>query len=91
MGKEKESVPENYFDDVYHASEDPWNYEASEYEKEKYDASVKVLTKPFYKNVFEIGCSIGVLTEKLAAHAEKLLAVDASEVPLIKARERLRN
>ena len=90
MGKEKESVTERYFDDVYNANEDPWNYEASGYEQEKYNASIKVLTKLFYKNVFEIGCSIGVLTEKLAIIAERLLAVDASEVPLIKARERLK-
>lgn len=85
------SLPADYFDKMYLANEDPWDFETSDYERKKYLATVNALPKSEYKNGFEIGCSIGVLTHLLATRCEKLLSVDASEVPLTKARERLKN
>ncbi len=89
MPKPKETLPENYFDDVYKANEDPWSFETSEYERGKYEATLKALPRDVYKNAFEIGCSIGVLTKMLAPKCEALLAVDSVEAPLEKARKRL--
>ena len=89
MEKPNNSLPEDYFNDVYRNSEDPWDFETSEYEYRKYNSTVDALTKESYKNAFEIGCSIGVLSEMLAAKCEKLLAVDVAEAPLVKARKRL--
>ncbi len=91
MKQQKESLPEQYFDDVYRANTDPWNFEGSNYEKQKYAATIASLPKKRYKNIFEIGCSIGVLTSLLARHSSHLLAVDAAEAPLIVARQRLKN
>ncbi|QHV97677.1 class I SAM-dependent DNA methyltransferase [Spirosoma endbachense] len=83
------SLPTTYFDDVYRASIDPWSFETSPYEKAKYEATLAALSKNHYRNAFEIGCSIGVLSQMLAQRCDKLLAVDASELPLETARKRL--
>lgn len=83
------SLPPAYFDDVYRANDDPWSFETSDYERQKYDATLAALSKERYASAFEIGCSIGVLTRQLAERCDQLLAVDASELPLAKARQRL--
>jgi len=85
------TLPVGYFDDVYHNNEDPWDFEKSEYERRKFQATIDVLTRNNYANAFEIGCSIGVLTEKLAFKCTKLLAVDISNSPIENARKRLMN
>ncbi|GAB2574463.1 class I SAM-dependent DNA methyltransferase [Spirosoma areae] len=85
----KTSLPQAYFDDVYRASNDPWQFATSTYERDKYAATLAALPQERYANVFEIGCSIGVLSQMLAPRCDKLLAVDASELPLNQARERL--
>lgn len=89
MENSKPTLSEQYFDEVYDVNTDPWNFETSIYERDKYLVTMAALNKNMYKNVFEVGCSIGILTEMLALRAEKLLAVDASEAPLSKARQRL--
>lgn len=83
------SLPTTYFDDVYKANEDPWAFATSPYERAKYEATMAALPKERYKSVFEIGCSIGVLSEMLARRCDRLLSVDASELPLKTARQRL--
>lgn len=88
---EKESLTAAYFDDVYAAKDDPWDFATSEYEAEKYHATLQSLPREKYANAFEIGCSIGVLTEKLAERCGKLLAVDVSEKALAQARARCKN
>ena len=85
----KESLPTNYFDQLYQENEDPWDFEGSDYEHEKYAATLAALPHERYRNAFEIGCSIGVLTEQLALRCDHLLAVDGSEIPLRRTRERL--
>ncbi len=82
------SLPARYFDDVYAAHDDPWSFETSAYEAAKYDHTLAVLGERRFSNAFEIGCSIGVLTERLAQHCDRLLAVDISEAPLVQARRR---
>ena len=85
----KNTLPPQYFSDVYRNSDDPWNFETSPYERGKYEATIAALTKPHYHDALEIGCSIGVLTQMLAQRCSHLLATDISEVPLQKAIERL--
>ena len=82
------SLPPSYFEDVYAASDDPWNFETSEYEARKYADTLARLPRACYKNVLEIGCSIGVLTEQLASRCENLLSVDVSKRALSAARTR---
>jgi alkylation response protein AidB-like acyl-CoA dehydrogenase len=83
-----DSLPPSYFQRVYERSEDPWNFETSEYEADKYRHSLAALPCERYKTALEVGCSIGVLTAQLALRADSLLAVDVSEVALNTARQR---
>lgn len=85
---EKQTLQPEYFEKVYQANDDPWDFASSEYEAEKYAATLAALPRTNYENAFEIGCSIGVLTEKLAARCGKLLSVDLSEKALKQARKR---
>jgi len=85
------TLSQTYFDDVYRANEDPWSFTTSEYERDKYKDTINSLSHAHYKNAFEIGTSIGVLTAQIAQRCDQLLTVDASELPLKQARERLRN
>jgi predicted TPR repeat methyltransferase len=85
------SLPPEYFDHIYAASPDPWDYETSDYEAAKYRATLDALPRRQYASAFEIGCSIGVLTDRLAARCARLLAVDVAECALDRARERCRH
>jgi SAM-dependent methyltransferase len=89
METPKITLTEQYFDDVYRANEDPWQFASSPYEREKYTATLAALPNARYQNAYEIGCSIGVLSALLAERCDNLLSVDASELPLKAARERL--
>ncbi|MEO5999683.1 MAG: SAM-dependent methyltransferase [Chitinophagaceae bacterium] len=87
--KPSQTLPTDYFDDMYKQHDDPWNFKTSEYEREKYKATIAALPKAKYENVFEIGCSIGVLTERLAPKCHSLLSVDVSVIAIEQARKRL--
>ena len=82
------SLPPEYFDQVYQANRDPWNFETSPYERAKYAATLAALPRPHYAGAFEIGCSLGLLTAQLAPRCGHLLAVDVSEAALAQARAR---
>ena len=82
------TLPPAYFDHVYEANRDPWNFESSPYERAKYAATLAALPRPHYAEAFEIGCSLGVLTAQLAPRCGHLLAVDVSEAALALARAR---
>ena len=79
-----------YFNRIYEQNEDPWDYESSPYEAEKYQASLLSLPRDVYENAFEIGCSIGVFTAKLAPRCRHLLSVDQNSIALARAKERCR-
>ena len=83
-----DSLSPEYFDHVYAANRDPWDFETSAYERAKYTATLAALPRPHYARAFEIGCSLGVLTARLAPRCGHLLAVDVSEAALDQARAR---
>ncbi len=84
----KSSLPAAYFDALYAADPDPWDFATSDYERGKYAATIDALSHRRYASALEVGCSIGVLTEKLASWCDELLAVDASALALGHARAR---
>lgn len=88
---ENEIINKAYFDKMYTQSKDPWNFETSEYEREKYAQTLAALGDKRFENGLEIGCSIGVLTGLLAKQCTKLLGVDISETPVEVARERYKD
>lgn len=82
------SLPTRYFEDVYGANADPWQFATSSYEAAKYEATLAALPQHRYQSAFEIGCSIGVLTARLAPRCDRLLAVDIVPSVLEEARAR---
>jgi predicted TPR repeat methyltransferase len=85
----RERLGREYFQKLYAESPDPWSFGTSPYERRKYERTLGVLAQRRYQRALEVGCSIGVFTEKLAPLCDKLLAVDVSERALASAKERL--
>ncbi|GLB67678.1 hypothetical protein AHIS1636_21180 [Arthrobacter mangrovi] len=77
------------FDSLYRRKKDPWSYLSSWYEQRKRAVTMAALPRERYRHAFEAGCSLGLLTEELAARCGRVTAVDASEVALQRAAERL--
>ena len=84
------SLPASYFDDLYARDADPWSFETSDYERAKYQETIDALDRAPYARGLEVGCSIGVLTQRLAPLCVELVATDVAEAALARARERLR-
>ncbi|WP_035990383.1 SAM-dependent methyltransferase [Leptolyngbya sp. KIOST-1] len=83
-----QSLAADFFDRLYQADPDPWGFETSPYEAAKYAATLAALPHQRYRSAFEIGGSIGVLTERLAHRCDALLSVDISAVAQARARQR---
>lgn len=80
-----------YFEYRYRRRTDPWSYESSPYEQRKYQQTLEILTQPRYDRALEVGCSIGVFTERLARQgiAREILGIDVAQAALDRAEERL--
>jgi cyclopropane fatty-acyl-phospholipid synthase-like methyltransferase len=78
-----------YFEGLYTSSGDPWNFETSAYEWEKYGRTLDALGDRRFHRALEAGASIGVFTRMLAGRCDELLAVDVSERAVAAARGRL--
>lgn len=83
------TIQEDYFETLYTKSSDPWNFEQSEYEKEKYATTLASLPDKGYEHALEIGCSIGIFTEMLSSSCQVVTAMDISQTALAKAAQRL--
>lgn len=81
----RSSLTSDYFENMFAGDPDPWRLETSPYEAAKYDMSIAALGGRKYRSALEVGCAIGVLTERLSAHAVELLAIDVSETALARA------
>src|ERR1700761_7588647 len=79
------SVPADYFEAKFSEDIDPWQFRTSAYEQDKFQATIDALSRPRYERALEIGCAIGVLSARLAAHCELLIAIDASSVAIAEA------
>lgn len=82
-------LPAGYFDDLYARHDDPWGFESRWYEQRKRDLTLASLPEASYGTALEIGCSTGLVTERLAARCDSLLAVDIADAALERARERV--
>ena len=77
------------FERLYESDPDPWDYGSSEYEREKYARTLAALGAGPFGRVLEVGCSIGIFTERLAPVCRELVAIDFSHRALELARQRL--
>lgn len=85
----RERLDREYFENLYRGSRDPWNFETSDYEREKYRRTLGALEGRRYRRALEVGASIGVFTEMLTPLCDELLAVDVSEKAVAVARVRV--
>lgn len=76
----------NHFETMYRNNPDPWGFRTSWYERRKYAITLASLPREHYENVWEPGCSIGVLTRGLAERADRVDASDVSETAVATAR-----
>ncbi len=67
-----------YFDEMYAAAPDPWSLRTRWYEQRKYALSIAMLPRQRYRDAFEPGCSVGVLTGMLAPRCDRLLSCDVA-------------
>jgi SAM-dependent methyltransferase len=81
------TLSRKYFETLYESADDPWSFATSDYEAEKYGRSLAAI-RPHYASGLEIGCSIGVFTQRLARHCDDLTAIDISDIALARARLR---
>ena len=88
MSRFETSIPADYFNSMYAADSDPWRFAESDYEREKYAATLAALPRQAYSRALEVGCSIGVLTSQLAGRCTSLLAIDVAEAALAQAKRR---
>ena len=77
-----------FFEAKYRQQADPWEFASSPYELRRYDAIIAALAARRYVRAFEPGCSVGVLTERLAGICDAVDAIDFSETAVEHARER---
>ena len=76
------------FDHLYRETGDPWNYETSAYEAEKYARCLALLPARRFARALEVGCSIGVMSEAIARHCDSLLGLDFAPTAIDRARAR---
>lgn len=84
-----EQVPAGFFDGLYEQADDPWALAERWYEERKYELSVAALPLRRYRRALEVGCSIGLLTSRLAPRCIFLVAGDIAEAAVRATRERL--
>jgi SAM-dependent methyltransferase len=81
------------FEARYATDPDPWSFASSPYELARYDAVLGAL-RPAphrYRLGFEPACSVGVLTDRLRARCDGLIATDVSPTAVERARARCGN
>jgi protein-L-isoaspartate O-methyltransferase len=83
-------VPEEYFREMYRGSADPWSLAERWYEERKYALTLAALPARRYRRAFEPGCSVGVLSARLAGRCDELLSWDREAAAVEQAALRLR-
>jgi SAM-dependent methyltransferase len=74
------SLTTDFFEALYRENPDPWQFATSEYEAQKYATTLAALPRDRYRSGFEIGGSIGIMTEQLAQRCDRLLSIDVSKI-----------
>lgn len=86
MSRHTSSLGNGYFNALYAAKPDPWQFADSAYEKQKYAASLDALPSRRFTEALEVGCSIGIFTRALAERCDRVLALDVAPAALSAAR-----
>jgi SAM-dependent methyltransferase len=65
---------------------DPWDFESSEYERDRCTHFLQLLEGGHYARALEIGCGAGYFTRRLAPLTDQILALDISQTAIDRAR-----
>lgn len=77
------------FEARYRSDPDPWSYTSSDYERDKYDATLAACGDGPFAHALELGSSIGVFSERLAPRCQRLQTIDAAPTAVAEAKRRL--
>jgi SAM-dependent methyltransferase len=71
---------------------DPWaaTQPQYQYQRRKYEALIGLLPKQTYRRALDLGCGLGLFTERLAHCAEQVVGIDISAVAIGCAADRIR-
>lgn len=75
---------------IFRRGKDPFAYEKSPYERERFDAMESLLGERRFERSLEIGCAEGVFTARLAARSAGVVCVDLSQEALDRAKARVK-
>ena len=67
----------DYFDKLWNDG-DPWDLDSSAYDQEKYSREMALLHPRRFERVLELGCAGGAFTRRLAAVADRIVAIDVA-------------
>jgi protein-L-isoaspartate O-methyltransferase len=85
-------ITQSRYAEIYTTRTDPWNYEVTAFEFEKFQGAIELLdvarNDACFTRAWEIGCAEGALTAQLAQICERLSAVDFIPLALERARVR---
>jgi SAM-dependent methyltransferase len=84
----KSTTSREFFEAMYRESDDPWSFAESPYERERYERTLAALGTRVFRRAFEPGCSIGLLTARLASRCLSVEAIDISEIAVTIAKRR---
>jgi SAM-dependent methyltransferase len=78
------------FEAAYQGSDDPWASASPRYRYQglKYNRLVALLPRKRFAHALDLGCGLGLLSQKLAARAERVLGVDIAPTAIEHARRR---
>jgi SAM-dependent methyltransferase len=74
-----------FFEDLWKQG-DPWGFQTSEFERDKYARQFAILAGRRYGRALEIGCGNGCFTRLLAGVADQVVALDISPTAIAQAR-----
>jgi SAM-dependent methyltransferase len=77
---------QEFFEAKYRENNDPWAFASNDYEQNRYSEILHALDSRRYRRAFEPGCSIGVLTARLASICQNVDAIDISPTAVTRAR-----
>ena len=83
-----ETSTAGFFEAKYREKKDPWDFELAPYEINRYKTIFAALSHRRYSRAFEPGCSVGVLTERLASICDVVEACDFSQTAVKQAQAR---
>jgi SAM-dependent methyltransferase len=81
------TTSQQFFEAKYKEARDPWSFCSNDYELDRYSATLGALNHRRNRHAFEPGCSIGILTARLAAICDRVDASDISPTAVERARE----